>query len=264
MRILIIEDEAPAARRLAKLVGELRPGAQLLGPCDTVAAAQEFLTDPNSNQQRPDLLLCDIELGDGLSFRLWEEIEVTVPVIFTTAYDHYAARAFRLNSVDYLLKPIARDQLSEAFARFEQRGQANGQGGPAAAQLSPEVVAQLLSLAQSDQPSYRQRVLTTHRQSLLPLAVSEIAYFISEDRLSFAITRSGKRYAINESLGRLTEELDPAAWFRVNRALLLHIDAVERAEPYLNHRLKLRLSPKGEGVVARERVRDFRGWLGGG
>jgi len=264
VRILIIEDEAPAARRLAKLVGNLQPDAQLLGPCDTVTAAKQLLSKAKQNDELPDLLLCDIELGDGLSFRLWEEIEVTVPVIFTTAYDHYAARAFRLNSVDYLLKPIASEQLAEAFARFEQRGQASGQGGPAAAQLSPEVVAQLLSLTKTDQPSYRQRVLTSHRQSLLPLAVSEIAYFISEDRLSFAVSRSGERYAISESLGRLTEELDPAAWFRVNRALLLHIDAVERAEPYLNHRLKLRLLPKGEGVVARERVREFRGWLGGG
>ena len=278
MRILLLEDEAPAARRLAGLLRELRPEAELLGPCDTVADARRVLAEAESTGTPPDLLLADIELGDGLSFRLWDEAAVRVPVIFATAYDHYAARAFRVNSVDYLLKPIAREQLAEALDRFEAVGRAMhpvteapaGKSGPdPAAQLSPDVVAQLLRLADSvgtAEPTYRTRVLATRGQSLVPLPVAEVAHFYSEDRLSFAVDREGRRHSVGEPLARLAEELDPAVWFRINRAQLVRVDAVARAEPYLNHRLKLRLHPASplDDVVARERVRAFRAWLGGG
>ena len=252
--VLIVEDEAPAARRLAKLVQELRPAAQLLGPCDTVSAAAQVLA-----QAAPDLMLCDIELADGLSFRLWEQHEVRCPVIFTTAYDQYALRAFRVNSVDYLLKPIDGAQLEEAFARFEQLRQPG---------LAPGLADQLLAAMQNRRPAYRTRVVTTQAGALVPLPIERVAHFYSEDRLTFAVDQTGKPHLLGESIARLTEELDPATWFQINRGQLVHVDAVVKAAPYFNHRLKLSLkpavtAPAAENIVARERTGAFRTWLGG-
>ena len=272
MRILLIEDEAPAARRLAGLVRELRPVAELLGPCDTTTAAGEVLAAADIAGRPVELLLCDIELADGLSFRLWEQAEVTCPVIFVTAYDQYAVQAFRVNSLDYLLKPVRREELGAALDRFDAPA-ARAATAPKPA-VSPALIAQVLAATEARRPSYRQRVLTTQGQALVPLPVADVAHFYSEDRLSFAVPRDGGRpQLIAEPIGRLAEELDPAEWFQINRAQLVHVAAVQRAEPYLNHRLKLRLRPpspaagdaaRGRDVVARERVRGFRVWLWGG
>ena len=254
MRILLIEDEAPAARRITRMVQALRPGAEVVGPCDTVASAKTRLTQAGAAPF--DLLLCDIRLADGLSFRLWEETEVDVPVIFVTAYEQYALRAFRVNSVDYLLKPIEEAALAAAFERLEERRQ------PA---LPAALIAQLTAATEQRAPSYRTRLLVTRGTTLIPLRVDDLAHFFSEDRLTFALARDGQRYCLTEPISRLAEELDPAQWYRINRAQLVHLDAVARAEPYLNARLKLSLTPAGpaDNVVARERVAGFRAWLGG-
>lgn len=252
MKVLIVEDEAPAARRLAGLVKELRPEAELMGPCDTVTAVAQVLA-----QDSPDLLLCDIELADGLSFRLWEQQEVPCPVIFTTAYDQYALRAFRVNSIDYLLKPIKTEELEASFLRFEQQRQPG---------LAAGLADELLAAMRGRQPSFRTRVLCSQGRDLVPLPIAEIAHFYSEDRLTFSVDQRGRAQLVSESIARLAEELDPAAWFQINRGQLVSIGSVVKAAPYFNHRLKLSLKPAStaDTVVARERVGAFRGWLGGG
>ncbi len=261
MRVLIIEDEAPAARRMAQLVLQLRPNAELLGPCDTVRAAVEVLAnlqvDAVKAEPAPDLILCDIELADGLSFQIWEQCRVDSPVIFTTAYDQYALRAFRVNSIDYLLKPIKLHELEVALERYEAQRQP---------QLPPQLIDQLLRATTMQQPAYRKRVLAAHGTELVPLATAELVHFFSEERLSFAVDRAGRTHVISEPLSRLCEELDPQVWFQINRAELVNIESVQKASPHLNHRLKLSLKPAGRGdhIVARERVAAFRAWLGGG
>lgn len=252
MRVLIVEDEAPAVRRLTKMLLALRPQSTVVGSCDTAVAAIAFL-----RKETPDLLLCDIELADGLSFRMWEEIEVTCPVVFITAYDQYAVRAFRVNSLDYLLKPIKEGDLEAALSRFEAQTKPS---------LEPEIMRELLSAVQGKTPQHRTRILTTQGRELVPMPISHIAYFYSEDRLCFGVSRAGKSLLVDESISRLAEELDPNDWFQVNRGQLVHIDSVAKASSYLNHRLKLSLKPATKdlsNVVARERVAAFKAWMGG-
>ncbi len=252
MRVLIVEDEAPAARRLTSLLKAIRPSAKVVGVCDTISAVIEHLS-----VVQPDVLLCDIELADGLSFGIWEEIEVNCPVIFITAYDQYAVRAFRINSLDYLLKPIKETDLEAAFVRFEQ------QQKPL---FESKLMNELLSAVHRKEPQYRSRILTTQGRTMVPVAISELSHFYSEDRLCFGVSRDGKPLLVNESISRLAEELNPNDWFQINRGQLVHIDSVVKASPYLNHRLKLSLKPELpslSNVVARERVNAFRSWLSG-
>jgi len=252
MRVLIIEDEAPAIRRLTKMLLALRPQATVIGSCDTAVSAVEFL-----RQETPDLLLCDIELADGLSFRIWEEFEVNCPVVFVTAYDQYAVRAFRVNSLDYLLKPIKEADLEAALTRFEAQTKPS---------LEPDIMRELISAVHRKAPQHRTRILTTQGREFVPMAIADIAHFYAEDRLCFGVSREGKSLLVSESISRLSEELDPADWFQINRGQLIHIDAVAKASQYLNHRLKLSLKPAKQdlsNVVARERVAAFKGWMGG-
>lgn len=271
MRILLLEDEPPSARRLVGLLAKLRPAATVDGPYDTVRdAAAALRSAETADAPAIDLLLCDIQLADGLSLRLWDLAPVRAPVIFVTAYDEYAVRAFRLNSLDYLLKPIKEDELAAALARYD----AVAKTAPPSA-LPPELLSALLSAGEAREPFYRQRVLTSGaRGGIIPLPVASIAHFYSEDRVTFAVERAGARpHLISEPLSRLAEELDPREWFLINRGQLVHVGAIARADPYLNHRLKLTLTPKApdegdptkaRGVVARDRVRDFKAWLGDG
>lgn len=252
MKVLIIEDEAPAARRLQVLLTSLLPEANLLGPCDTAETAIAAI-----KENQPDLLLCDIELANGLSFRIWEESTVNCPVIFVTAYDQYAVRAFRINSLDYLLKPIKESELATALERFKLMQQP---------QFSSSLVTELLSAVKSRGPQFRTRILTTQGRELVPMPIEEIAHFYSEDRLCFALSKAGKSLLVSESISRLAEELNPSDWFQINRGQLVHIDSVAKASPYLNHRLKLSLKPASSNqsdVVARERVAEFKTWMGG-
>jgi len=252
MKILIVEDEGPAARRLAAMLNVVHPTATILGPCDTVTSAVTLLSI-----EQPDLLLCDIELADGLSFRIWEEIEVQCPVIFITAYDQYAVRAFRVNSLDYLLKPIKEKDLAAALERFNEKQ----------ASLSmPEMMKAFLASVHTKSPQFRTRILATKGKEFVPISICDIAHFYSEDRLCFGVSKEGKTYLIGESISRLAEELNPNDWFQINRAQLVHIESVARVSPYLNHRLKLSLKPPAKdlsSIVARERATTFKAWMGG-
>ena len=252
MKILLVEDEAPAARRLQSLLGKILPEATLIGPADTSATALSLIA-----QQNPDLLLCDIELADGLSFKIWEEQNPACPVIFITAYDHYAVRAFRVNSLDYLLKPVKEEDLRASLQRYDALSKPG---------IQNEMMQALLEAVRSKEPQYRQRILSTQGRELVSVPVEEIAHFYAEDRLTFAAHKSGKSLLVSESVSRLAEELNPKDWFQINRGQLVHIESVVKASPYLNHRLKLSLKPVIAGqsdVVARERVSEFKSWMGG-
>lgn len=248
--ILIIEDELPAARQLARLLGAAAPGAHILETLDSVESAVSwFRAFP-----APDLVFMDIQIADGLSLDIFRQVAVEASVVFTTAFDQYAVQAFKLNAVDYLLKPIDPDDLARALERVEARLQAKA---PA---------ADWSALLQHFQPkAYKDRFLVKSGQAMLHLAADEIAFFRSEDGLTQAYLSNGKRYFIDHSLDELDRMMDPRRFFRAGRAVMLSLPAIRRIHPHLNGRLKVETEPvcPEEVFVSRERAGAFKVWLGG-
>ncbi len=249
----ILEDEPPALRRLQGLLAQVAPNLEVTFATDTVTAARQAL----EKRTHPDLVFSDIHLADGLCFALWESVPVAFPIVFTTAYDQYGIRAFRTNGIDYLLKPVEEDALSQSLAKLERLRQ------PA---FPPdwEALTALLTQQRTPRVAYRERFLLQHRQDWITVPVSELRQFYSTDGMSFAVAHDAKRYLLEGSLNQLVEELDPGRWLRINRGQIVHIEAVRKVSPYFNHRLVLELHPTGEGdgVVSRSRVGACRAWLG--
>ena len=254
MQYLIIEDEYHAARRLAGMIGNLRPEANGLGVLDSIEDAVAWF---NAHDQ-PDLVFMDIQLADGLSFQIFERVTVSAPVIFTTAYDAYALKAFAANSVDYLLKPIEEEALARALDKFERLFQ---QATTPASIDQATIAALLRSMAK---PDYAQRFLIRSGTGLAYIGVEEIAYFTSRDGLTYAWGTDRKKHHIDLPLEQLTEKLDPTSFFRINRKMIVSIRAIHKVNDYFNHRLKVVLTPRTEEdpVVSRDRVKDFKAWLG--
>ncbi|MEL7160822.1 MAG: LytTR family DNA-binding domain-containing protein [Bacteroidota bacterium] len=249
MTTWIIEDEPPALRRLTKLLAAVRPQLHIAFSGDSIASCARAL----QTLPQPDVIFSDIHLADGLAFQLWEQHPTTCPIIFTTAYDQYGIRAFRVNSIDYLLKPIATEELTRALAKLDERRPA----------LTPDW-SQLASMIRGQEPTYRERFLAQKGQEWLPVKVADLRQVYSSDGLTFALTLAGQRVLLDDTVERIAEELDPRQWFRINRGQLVHVDAVRKVSAYFNHRLVLELSPAGyqENLVSRARVKEFKAWLG--
>lgn len=247
MQVLIIEDEKPAARHLSSLLRQLRPQIAVLDVLDSVKGAVGWLqTFP-----QPELLFVDIQLADGLSFDIFSKLKQSPPVIFTTAYDHYALQAFKLNSVDYLLKPIDRTELQQALSKFEQS-------------RSPFNMELLEQLRQSiHQPKFKERFLIKLGQQLHYLPVTEIRYFYSEDGLVRLVQQDGKKHQVDYTLDQLENLLSPDYFYRINRKFIIHLEAIHKIHLYFNSRLKLELHPSSEDevIVSRDRVTNFKNWL---
>lgn len=251
MRCLIIEDEYHAARYLQTLLPDVAADVEIVAIIDTVAEAVSYL----QRSPAPELIFMDIQLADGLSFSIFEQVAVPAPVIFTTAFDHYTLQAFKVNSIDYLLKPIDREELQAALAKHHRL---HTQATAARREDLRDLAAHLLR----EQP-YRRRFLVKLGSDYIYIPIGEVAYLYSEDGLTFLLDRRGQRYMLDAPLDQLEQEVDPAHFFRVNRAHLVHIDAIERMQSYFNHRLSLQLRPKNvaETIVSRDRVRDFKAWV---
>ena len=248
MKVLLIEDEIPAARQLTKLLLEQRPAFQVIDTLDSVeGAVRWFRTFP-----APDLVFMDIQIADGLSFDIFKQAEVKSPVIFTTAFDHYAVQAFKVNAIDYLLKPIDPDDLGRALQKMENQRSA-------APVFEYEMLAQYFKKEQ-----YKDRFLVKTGQQLAFIAASDIAFFRSADGLTQAFTSAGKKYFIENTLEELERLLNPRDFFRISRNMTLRIDAISKILPHLNGRLKLETSPAApeEIFVSRERAPEFKTWLG--
>jgi DNA-binding LytR/AlgR family response regulator len=250
MNILIIEDEQPAAKRLRNLVLECRPQVHIFDALDSVDRAVDWLRA----HPAPDLMFLDVQLADGLSFDIFKQVSIQSPVIFTTAYDQYTLKAFKLNSVDYLLKPIDPDELASALDKFEQIfGKKMN--------YDLQVIQQMIQ--GMSQPQYKERFLVRIGQQMTHVAVADIHYFYSEDGMAYAKTKDGKRHLVDYTLEQLEAALDPAAFFRINRKVITHFHAIQKIAPYFNSRLKLDIKPKAgfDVIVSRERVSDFKKWL---
>lgn len=253
-RIVIVEDEQLAAERLAQLLAQVAPAARVADVLDSVAEAVAWF----QRQPPPDLAFFDIQLADGLSFDIFERCAVPCPVIFTTAYDHYAVKAFKVNSVDYLLKPLNADDLRAALDRFAQRR-------PAVVPDLPQAL--LRAIAQATGPSYKSRYLVRSGAQLLAVPTADVLYFFHEHKVVWLKRRDGKKYAVDFTLEELETQLDPAVFFRLNRRYIAAFEAIGPVTVYSNQRLRVALPdpPDAEPVlVSRERASAFREWLEGG
>ncbi|KRG30256.1 LytR/AlgR family response regulator transcription factor [Salegentibacter mishustinae] len=208
----------------------------------------------NSNDH-PDLIFLDIQLSDGISFEIFEKVEINSAVIFTTAYDEYALKAFKLNSVDYLLKPIDEEELANAVAKFKEKYLKN----------SPQIDFNAFRkiLETGSKPDYKTRFTIQVGQHLKIIPANEICCFYSENKASYLTTTSGRNYPVDVSLENLEKELDPEKFFRINRKSIVNIDCIEDIISYTNSRLEIKVKAFNEFqlIVSRERVRDFKNWI---
>lgn len=253
MEILIIEDEDRTANRLVKQLNRLLPEARVLGILDSVKDSIQWL----HKHQDPDLIFMDIHLADGSSFEILDKIKTQSPIIFTTAYDKYAIDAFKVNSVDYLLKPIKDEELQVALNKLDKMKNIFQDQ-----QVNTQEIAKMI---RGEVSPYQQRFLIRLPDQFKTFDVKEVAYFYIESRITFMQLQSGKSYPIDFSLDQLEDKLHPARFFRLNRQFTVSYESITRMTPYPKSRIKLDLSPPSskEAMVSSERSSAFKRWLMG-
>jgi len=246
-RILILENEKLNADRLQRLILKVRPQTEILGVLSSVKKAENWLNEHES----PDLIMMDIQLSDGLSFELFNRVAISCPVIFTTAHDEYAIKAFKYNSIDYLLKPIEEEPLAAALVKFEQSKQQSQ------TPLLEKLMAQMLP------KSYRTRFLLPFRDGYRKINVEDIAFFYSHLNINYAHLFKEEEVVVPQTLETLEQELDPKEFFRVNRQYIVHVNAIEKVHNYFNGKLKLQLKNcnDDEILVSRTKAPLFKTWL---
>ncbi|MBO0360128.1 response regulator transcription factor [Hymenobacter sp. BT186] len=262
MTVLLLEDEYPAAERLQRLLRQAAPEAQVSAVLDSVAGALAWL----DAHPAPDLILSDIQLADGLSLEVFEQTVVRSPVIFTTAYDAYAIRAFKANSVDYLLKPVKLAELTTALTKLREWRTPTAQPIPLPPNDTAHRLERLLdSLPRPDQ-QYKTRFLVRSGEQLLPLPAAQVAWFQSRHETTTLATTDGCRFVVDYTLEQLESLLDPRQFFRLNRQFIAQLPAVQRLHPHFNGKLLLELhpAPTDEVLVSREKAAAVKSWLEGG
>jgi len=251
MKIVIIEDEVFAARRLENMIREIDPQIEVVAKLESVSESVAWL---KSNAQ-PDLIFLDIQLEDDLSFAIFEQVQVRSKIIFTTAFDEYAIKAFKFNSIDYLLKPINNDELSNAIEKFRSWK----------AETAQVIDATMLRDLLRPQPAYRERFMVTVGDKLKTINVSDIAYFFSAAGITFVVMNSKQQYSLDFSLDNLKEMLNPKEFFRVNRQYLIGLKSIDKVVVYPKSRLKLVLNPPTDSdlFVSIDKAPEFKQWMDG-
>ena len=275
LRALIVEDEPLAARRLTNLLRQQAVPFEVLGPAESVAQAVALLQAGPA----PDVLFLDIHLADGLSFELFEQVRVTCPVIFTTAYDQYALRAFKVNSVDYLLKPLDEEELKAAVDKFRLRHYAAeeskigikdsvfGTNSPLTVPaLDAATLAALVQQLRQPAASYKSQFVVRVGEHLKVVPVEQVAYFFSLEKTTLLQSTDGRKYVVDYTMEQLEGLLDPTHFFRLNRAFLARQAAIHDIIHYASSRLQTILKPappasEGPVLVSREKVSTFKSWL---
>lgn len=250
MNVIIIEDEKPSARRLQRMLSALDVKTQ------TMLHSVEESIEWFQNNEHPDLIFLDIQLSDGLSFEIFEAIEIKSAIIFTTAYDEYALKAFKLNSIDYLLKPIDEDELAEAVNKYKER---LPQKQPVTLDFS-DIKKLLVNPIGRE---YKKRFSIKVGQHLKLINIVDIECFYSENKGTYLYTKEGRNYLLDSTLEQLEDELEPQTFFRINRKFFININAIKDMISYTNSRLQIKLNSYNEHdvIVARERVKEFKAWL---
>ena len=252
MRVLIVEDEDAAGKRLNKLIHNIDSSIDIIDIIDSVESAIIFFKTKPS----PDLLFLDIQLADGLSFEIFDEVDVMCPVIFTTAYDKYALKAFDLNSVDYLLKPIDQEKLADSIQKYKDVKDHYTESGQ-------KQLSDLVSTFNQMDKKYKLRFLINKADELIPIHVDDIAFFYAEEKLVFLVCNNTKRHIINYTLEQLENMLDHVKFFRINRKQIISLDNISKIHMYFNYKLKLEVKTglTQEFVVSKAKVNEFKKWL---
>ncbi len=249
MRVLIIEDERPAAARMKQLIAKYLPEADVFGHLDSISSAVKWF----QNEPKPDLIFCDIELADGQSFEIFEQVEIKSPIIFTTAYDQFAIKAFKLNSIDYLLKPIDPEELEKAILKFKNQ------------QFQPQInLSEIQQLLKPQEVHYKSRFMVKIGEKIQSIPTEEVAYCFSAERTTFMQSQEvGKRYILDYTLDQIEEMLDPANFFRLNRKYITSFESIDQVISYSNSRLKIKLKDCDDNdiLISREKVAKFKEWL---
>ena len=256
MKVFIVEDEPLGLDRLVKLLREVSPDIEVLGHAETIKSTVTWL----QHYPAPDLIFMDIELADGQCFEIFHRVEVAAPVIFTTSYDEYALAAFKVNGVDYLLKPVRKEELERSLLKYRRLKQ----------QLAGSAVVNIENLISglqglSPPREYRRRFLVRERQRLLSIETGDIAWFRADGKLCCLHTHDKKRYVVDYTLDQLAAMLDPAEFFRINRSYLAHFKSVRSIDPYFGGKLSLQLTPDPESrdvIVSKEKAGEFKRWMG--
>lgn len=251
MKVLIIEDEPAAARRLQKMLTDFDEKIEVLEQLDGIESTIIWLSE---SHPKPDLIFMDIHLSDGSCFEIFKLIKIDSPIIFITAYDQYALDAFKVNAIDYLLKPIKEEDLQHALEKFEKFRP----GG----NLDYEALAKAI---RQEQDNFQKRFLIRLGQSIKVVEISDVAYFYTQEKITFLTTKSGKRYPVDYSLEKLDTIADPKKFFRINRQFIVNIDAITEMYAYSKSRVKLKLDPTTDSdtIVSTERSPHFKKWLSG-
>ncbi len=255
LKVLIIEDEIPAQRLLKETLQEINFETEVVDCLNSIKSAVEWF----KNNQHPEIVLLDIQLSDGLSFEIFKQVKIESMIIFTTAYDEYAMQAFKVNSLDYLLKPVEKDELQAAFEKYHQYNKQFIQEKNSSIDFS-----EIASLIKNEKPEYRKRFLIQSNESFFHLPVEEIALFYSMQRITFAVTFEKREYPVNFSLENLKEQLNPDLFFKVNRQITINIEAIIRVHSYFNGKLKLETQPSHSEdiVIGKDKAAAFKRWMG--
>jgi two-component system LytT family response regulator len=251
IRYVIIEDEMPAKDRLERMVKAIDGSFELIAHHVSVSSAVKWFRE----NPAPDVIFMDIQLSDGDSFEIFHHVQIGCPVVFITAYDQYAIRAFKVNSIDYLLKPVKKDELAAAITKFKDGARNEGK----------ENLATLLASINAEQKRYRSRLLVRFGDTLKTIETGEVAYFFTRNRTNQLCLTDGTEYPIDQNLEVLEKELDPTVFYRVNRQFIVNIKAISKMVSYSKSRVKLELKPEPEEevIVSTDRSPDFKKWLSG-
>jgi DNA-binding LytR/AlgR family response regulator len=251
MKIIIIEDETPALNRIKKMVLEVEPSIEILDTADSIEQSVQVI---EKHQDTIDLILMDIELADGQSFEIFNLTAVKCPVIFTTAYDEFALKAFKVNSIDYLLKPIDKEELKAAFQKLKSiQKSAN----------NVDALKEMLAQISAPKNGFKERFLVKLGERLISVPAHDIAYFLSKDKLTYLITKNNNKYVVDYTLEELGNILDRKNFFQINRQFIVAINSITNIHNYFNGKLKIQLVPvvEEEVLVSRERAGELKLWL---
>lgn len=251
MKVIIIEDELAASDNLSYLLHSIDSTIEIVAVLDSVKSSVDYFSKPND----AELAFMDIHLADGISFEIFDKVKISIPVVFTTAYDQYALKAFKVNSIDYLLKPIDEEELSEAIDQF--KGQVKG-GGMAEHQMKS-----LLDLVNVKTKTYKTTYLVSHRDQLIPIKTNDIAYFRIDTGIVKAISVDNQSYAVDSKLEDIEDELDSSQFFRANRQFIVKRDAIVNIKYYFNGKLIVNVNPTSDEriIVSKAKASEFKNWM---